>query len=425
MRLTTKSATLQFRRLCRQVRDVCAQEGIAGLVDRLRRVAARALAPESALLPVVPYDVIAADLSRPFHPPPIRVTADTPLSVNWVLIPPGPRAGGYTTLFRIIRYLSAHGYENRVYFYNVFRADHAYYASIARDHYGFSGKVIAIEEGMEDAHAVVATSWPTAYAVFNAKCSGVRAYLVQDFEPHFYPYGSLSLLAENTYRMGFHAITAGPWLAEKLSAEYGMSADSFPFGSDGASYHRLGDTKRSGIVFYARQEAARRGYELGVMALQAFAKRRPDVDIHCYGGALGNLPFRAIDHGRVSANELNHIYNQCYAGLSLSLTNVSLVPHEMLAAGCIPVVNEAAHNRLVLQNRYVRYAQPSPATLAEALDDVVSTSEFESVSRAAAASVTTATWDAAGAAVDASLRRIVLSHCMSIGVRHIPQPSCR
>jgi O-antigen biosynthesis protein len=34
------------------------------------------------------------------------------------------------------------------------------------------------------------------------------------------------VLADDTYRMGFRAITAGRFLAAKLSAEYGMAADA-------------------------------------------------------------------------------------------------------------------------------------------------------------------------------------------------------
>lgn len=52
-------------------------------------------------------------------------------------------------------------------------------------------------------------------------------------------------------------------------------------------------------------------------------------------------------------------------------TNVSLVPHEMLASGCIPVVNDAEHNRLVLNNDQVRYAAATPNHLASALEDIV------------------------------------------------------
>ena len=48
----------------------------------------------------------------------------------------------------------------------------------------------------------------------------------------FYPAGSEALLAEATYRFGFHGITAGRWLADRLRRDYGMQADHFDFGRD-------------------------------------------------------------------------------------------------------------------------------------------------------------------------------------------------
>lgn len=88
-----------------------------------------------------------------------------PLYLNWVMVPPGPGSGGHTTIFRIIRYLEAHGFKNRVYFYNIYDADHQYYESIIRDFYDFHGYVGKMDREMEDAHAVIATAWATAYPV--------------------------------------------------------------------------------------------------------------------------------------------------------------------------------------------------------------------------------------------------------------------
>jgi hypothetical protein len=206
--------------------------------------------------------------------------------------------------------------------------------------------------------------------------------------------------------MGFHAITAGRWLAQKLSAEYGMAADSFDFGCDTSCYQQQ-NTPRCGVVFYARPESARRGFELGLIAIELFAARCPGVEIHFYGNKMGSLPFTFFDHGRITPIELNKIYNRCFAGLSLSLTNVSLVPHEMLAAGCIPVVNDAIHNRIVLDNSFVRYAPPYPHALAAELEALVTDPDFNSLSRAASASVGSTSWDAAGGAVHAIFRRTI------------------
>ncbi len=318
-------------------------------------------------------------------------------------------------MFRIIRYLEANGYQNRVYFYDVYRGDHEYYASIVRRYYNFHGSVAKVEDGMEDAHIVVATAWPTAYPVFNARCTGKRFYFVQDYEPHFHPVGALSFLAENTYKMGFHAITAGRWLASKLRSDFGMSADWFDFSSDTSTYRHLPNVRRSGIVFYARPEAARRGFELGIMAIETFANRRPDIDVHLYGQKMGRLGFNFIDHGRIGPKELNQIYNQCYAGLSLSLTNVSLVPHEMLAAGCIPVVNDTVANRMVLDNPFVCYAPAYPEALASELERLVTLPDFDLLSEEAAASVHSTSWDDAGAAVDAIFRRTWQANSGSTG----------
>jgi hypothetical protein len=72
------------------------------------------------------------------------------------------------------------------------------------------------------------------------------------------------------------------------------------------------------------------------MALQLFAERYPNVTIHFYGRRIGKLPFSYEDHGLLRPDELNRIFNRCMAGLSLSMTNVSLVPHEMLSPDASP-----------------------------------------------------------------------------------------
>ena len=206
---------VQLGRRYRQVGELLAVEGLRGITERIRRAAAERIAPKNALMPVRPADVLTADVSKPFQPPIPQLLPTQPITVNWVMVPPGPRSGGHTTLFRIIRYLEARGYTNRVYFYNVYRGDHRYYESIVRTHYDFHGEVTDVDEGMKNAHAVVASAWPTAYPVFNSRCAGKRFYFVQDFEPYFYPLGALAA-AESTYRMGFHAITIGSCFAQKL-----------------------------------------------------------------------------------------------------------------------------------------------------------------------------------------------------------------
>lgn len=379
--------------------------GPGWLAFRVRHLLADRIRPATLLPQVLTADVLAADLTAP--PTTAALPASSaPLLVNWVMLPPSAGSGGHTTIFRILRHLEANGFLNRIYFYDPYSADHAHYAAIVRKHFGFAGPVEPLERGMPDAHAIIATSWPTAYPVFSARSRGQKFYFVQDLEPAFFPASSNSILAENTYRMGLHAITAGRWLADKLRGDYAMTAEHFDFGCDAERYRleQPGGARR-GVAFYARPGATRRAFELGLMALELLAERRPDLELHLYGSRIGKLPFRYVDHGLVTPDQLNGIYNQCFGGLTLSLTNVSLVPHEMLAAGCIPVVNDAVHNRVVLDNPFVRYASLSPHALATALEEVHAAPDRDELARAAASSIRARSWDDAGRQVAGILRR--------------------
>ena len=91
--------------------------------------------------------------------------------------------------------------------------------------------------------------------------------------------------------------------------------------------------------------------------------------------------------------------------MSLSLTNVSLTPLEKLAAGCLPVVNDAPHNRAVLRNQCVRWSGLTPAALAQALQDVVEDPAQQEHALAAAASVQGMPWSVAGEQLEHVLRR--------------------
>jgi hypothetical protein len=394
------------RRRSHQITRIVRDEGPRALGARVLGAAARRLGGDGEVFPVRLQDVRAADLGarRPEVVPPIP--ADGRLTINWVSTPPAPGSGGHTTMFRLVRHLESLGHTCRLYLYDVYGSRAVDHEATVRSAFpGFRGPVLDATEGMADAHAVFATAWMTAYPAYNDPCAGKRFYLVQDYEPWFFPVGALSALAENTYRMGFHGFTAGRFLAEKLRAEVGMAADWFDFGCDADRYHLMPGTRRDGVVFYARRQAPRRAFELGMQALELFAEAHPDLWIHTYGEKIGSPGPRFVDHGLVSPDELNALYNRSFAGLSLSMTNVSLVPHEMLAAGCLPVVNEAAHNRVVLDNDHVRYAPATPHDLARALSDVVTTPSFDDVARTASASVEGRSWDEAGRELEKVLRR--------------------
>lgn len=398
----------------RQTLWLLQSEGYHGVSTRLRARAATVVAPAGdwRLRVAREHFLSAAEIvdSARELPAPLPAAPDGRLTVAWVTVPPGEGGGGFTTMFRLAASLEAAGHRCIIYLHDRHGWALDRHRQTMREWWPWlKAEIRSAADGIEDAHAIFATSWETAYPVLTSPARGARLYLVQDFEPSFYAAGSEALLAEATYRFGFHGVTAGDWLAQVLAREYGMSADPFQFGCDLARYRLDGGSQRTGVCFYARPSTTRRAFELGVAALDIFAERHPGVDIHLYGGRTPRLPFRVSDHGVLTPVELNDVYNRCIAGLSLSATNVSLVPLEMLAAGCIPVVNDGPQNRIVLDNPEIVYAPATPFHLANALSALVTRDETErlAAARVAAQSVAGASWSDAGSDVERVIRRVV------------------
>ena len=80
----------------------------------------------------------------------------------------------------------------------------------------------------------------------------------------------------------------------------------------------------------------------------------------------------------------------------MSLTNMSLLPLELMGSGAIPVVNDGENNRLVSDNPYIKYAASNPVALADALSEIVTHRDPVDYARKAAASAATCDWDESG-----------------------------
>lgn len=392
-----------------QGRRLLATEGRGGVARRLRARAAARLTPAGTRRLAVSREALvrsgemtAAGIAPP---PPLPHPPRDPLRLAWLCAPPGAGAGGFTTIARLIGGLRGAGHDCLLYLHDRHGWPLARHRETIAEWWPQLRGVAVHDaaQGIADAHALFATSWETAYPVLTSPARGLRLYLVQDHEPSFYPAGSEALLATATYRFGFHGVTAGRWLAQLLSNEYGMSADWFELGCDLERYRVDPDTVRCGVCVYCRPSTPRRGFELALAALEIFAQRNPSAPIHLFGERAGATPFAAIDHGLLSPAKLNALYNECVAGLVISATNVSLIPYEMLAAGCIAVVNDALHNRIVLGNEHVVYAEATPYAIADALCDLLRqpAPQRREAALAAAQSVQGASWQKAVHRVEA------------------------
>lgn len=342
-------------------------------------------------------DILKADwATHPYKPSAKKIKP--PFTINWVMSPPRS-GGGHQNIFRFIKYMEDQGHACRVYLYST--SDFPKIKELQdgmRQHYPDTQAASLMQwlkKDMKPADAVFATGWETAYAVFNDQSGARKFYFVQDFEPYFYPVGSEYVLAENTYRMNFFGITAGGWLAHKLKRDYGMECDHYDFGTDTNLYRFENKGKRKEIFFYARPVTARRGFELGIMALQLFHEKMPDYTITLAGWDVSDyeIPFPYKNLKTLTLDKLSEVYNRCAAGLVVSFTNMSLLPLELLAAGTIPVVNDGANNTEVIDSPYVKFAAASPDALAEALIGIVTKPDLPIYAQKAAASVKELSWE--------------------------------
>jgi glycosyltransferase involved in cell wall biosynthesis len=301
-----------------------------------------------------------------------------PLRINWVV--PGIRSaqGGWFNIVRTIQQLESWGHENRLYVLGGI-PDRAR-DLISKRYFPIKSEVYELTDRVKDSDALIATSWPTAYAVRAIPNTARKFYFIQDLEHMFYAPGSLHTFARDTYKFGFHGITAGSWIAEVLAREFNMPSSPFGFSYDRDTYATAGDRMyppgKKRVLFYARPETERRGFELGILTLSLVAKELPDMEVVLAGFPHHppEVPFPVITPGVLPISRLGSLYRSCDAALVLSHTNLSLLPLELMACGCAVVSNTGPNTEWLLSDRNSRLADPDPASLAAALIDILQNS---------------------------------------------------
>jgi hypothetical protein len=271
-----------------------------------------------------------------------------------------------------------------------------FHATVVRQHWPrIKAEIRDVRGGLGQADGFFATSWQTAHILgAHSSVPGRRFYFVQDYEPYFYPHGSEYSLAEDTYRFGFRTIAIGGMIADLLKEKHGVVAQQLEFGCDTQVYSRVNTGDRNGIIFYAKPEVPRRGYLLGMAALEQFHKSHPEHRIHLFGDARTRTAFPSEIHGTVSPRRLAELYNEVVAGIVMSFTNISLVPYEMLACGAIPVINETAHARVELSHPEVLWTKSTPLAIVRALSQAVTSGDIAGASSRAAEGIRGQDWEA-------------------------------
>lgn len=259
-----------------------------------------------------------------------------------------PHSGGYTSILRLGTEIEKNGYD--VYYAILSNkqslAEAKKNASTNLNVYrGTVIKASSIESTTED--IIVATFWKTVYQIKNLK--GYKMYFVQDFEPYFTVFGEEYLLALKTYELGFHMISLGSWnkyMIEKNVRIKGiLDTIEFPFEPSEYTLSKRDYTdysyKKEFIIAAFIKEDNKRIPNVIQNLLgnleKEFDKNRYKLNIKYFGVDKHSKLKNGENLGLLNKEQLSDLYEIADFGICGSMTNVSLVPYEMLAKG-LPLI---------------------------------------------------------------------------------------
>jgi O-antigen biosynthesis protein len=120
------------------------------------------------------------------------------------------------------------------------------------------------------------------------------------------------------------------------------------------------------------------------------------------------LPEGVINHGVVDVHRMNEIYNLCSAAFVMSLTNMSLLPFELMASGVVPIVNDGPNNRMVADHALIKYIDTaSPIEAVNALIDSLDSATQVEESRELARAVEGYSWDNSAMQYEVALNELL------------------
>jgi glycosyltransferase involved in cell wall biosynthesis len=212
----------------------------------------------------------------------------------------------------------------------------------------------------KDVDVAFATLWTTAFPLLRLRGVRRKCYFLQDWEPLFYPAGTLSGIVEATYRFGFHAICNTPSLAESYRAMGGTAAHFLPavdskiFNAVGRAPRRDGDPF---VLFcYGRPTTPRNCFEALAEGLTEVKRKYGDaVEIVFAGGEWDPADYGLAGLGQnlglLTYAGTGQLYRSVDAGLvAMATRHPSYLPFELMASGAAVVTTRNIHTSWLLKD---------------------------------------------------------------------------
>jgi SAM-dependent methyltransferase len=316
---------------------------------------------------------------------PERVAANvTDRICNWYLPPfDNPFYGGVMTILRVADYLlRCHGIKQRILICGASRKSDVE-ANLIRAFPALAQAEVIVLDSVDAINNIppsdysVATLWTTAYVLLGVQNTGYKFYMIQDFEPAFYPAGSTYAQAELTYRFGFYGIANTQSIKQIYEENYGGCAVVLRPSIDKSVFFPSGDKRPSHpkrLFYYARPGTPRNGFELAAAALRGLKQKHGDeIDIVCAGAGWNPVDYGLNgvirSAGLLPYAATGDLYRSCHVGFVMMMTkHPSYLPFELMACGAIVVTNfNEANTWLLKDGENCLLSPPSATCLTETL----------------------------------------------------------
>ena len=310
-------------------------------------------------------------------------------TINWFLPYFDHAYGGIYTILRFADYFHREkGVKNRLIIYgNPLASETEIKRNIGKIFPSLlSDETIALTNNNLDiipqADICIATLWTSAYLVLKFNKTKGKFYLIQDYEPLFYPGGIQYGLAEATYRFGFYGITNTPGLCNLYVSNYEGVARYFTPSVDKEVFHpseripsRPSVQNPFTIFFYARPGNPRNAFELGVAALKEIKRKYGElVKIYAAGsewnGKTYGLENALTNLGVLSYKKTAALYRNCDLGMFFGFSNgCPYIPLELMACGCPVLANYNPASTWLLKDGFnCLLTEPSVSCICEKVD---------------------------------------------------------
>lgn len=234
--------------------------------------------------------------------------------------------------------------------------------------------------------AIATVAW-SAQPVSRLRGVARRLYFVQDWEAWFNPISWGHTAAAQSYCLDLEFVTIGRYLASRV-ASVNPSARIWttPFGIDEATYSHDADfpvLPGQGVLACYQPDKPRRMAELidaaFEIAQKSFVGRGIPLATFGYGQAHTDSPTVSNPHGGervhfglVKEPFLANLYKTFRLGLSISTTNMSRIPFEMMACGlhCLEIASPSAFWDLPPENSTLVF--PGAESMASAINRLIS-----------------------------------------------------